>query len=171
MTPGFAIAAAYAGVALIIAAIAWARKARGIPGAALLIVAGLVWARVCKALLPPDMHLLALAAGWVFVGGIIMRHASIGQSHPRMWCGALLIASGLCYAVAEGFSTGSAVFALPLMVSDALGIAALAALFWGAIYGSRVGDYQGSGLGRYRLRGRVLAGGFLAMASKKEGRR
>lgn len=161
MTPGLAIALFGAAVCAAIWWLALLRGRRDAAAAALWVIAGLGLARLIKIGAPPDAHLIALGAIWVAVGGIVLRRGLRVAEVPCAGAGGLLIASGLCYAVADAVGAAMAIWSPVMMAADFLGFLAVGALLWGASGGKRVGtDHRVARafLGANRRRGGLLAG-------------
>jgi len=103
---------------IIMAGIAACVSRRHNPWPAVAILAGVVAMRAAV-LIPPNMQLLAFAALWVGIGGLI-----IHKLHSPL-TGGLIVASGLCYGWARLVGVAPAIGELPFVAADFLGVVAL----------------------------------------------
>jgi len=133
---------------IIMAGIAAGVSRRHNPWPAMAILAGIV-AMQAAALIPADMQLLAFAALWVGIGGLIIR-----KLHSPL-TGGLIVASGLCYGWARLVGVAPAIGELPFVAADFLGVVALIVAAIGernrgSVNRHHTGDTRGGGwvLGR-----------------------
>lgn len=105
---------AWIAVALFAVVATWRRD----PRPALLILAGLIAMRL-SVVIPVPWRMIAEAGLWIGIGGVI-----VARFHANL-CGALVVASGLCYIWARVGGYPIAPGSPPFVASDALGFLAL----------------------------------------------
>lgn len=124
---------------------------------AIAFVLAILAMRLFVGYLPHDLRYLASCALWVVIGKIAISRSLVVP-------GALLITSGLCYAI-QAVTQWPPVAGNPaLVLADVFGWLALLGVYYGGISGLR--NRRGLGLGSAR-RGVVFSGGCGDLAKKE----
>ena len=128
---------------MITAAMAWACRddARRVM---IYILAGLLAMRTIYTLTPDDWRYIASGALWVSIG-----IATIKRGFPLS--GGALVASGLCYAVAEVYAAPQHIGQPIRVVADLFGLAAIVGVFGNDAWGNRKSGNVGGGHRRRAL--------------------